>query len=139
MKQVWSMIKNKAKDLCISAKDYMFDSKNRLHLIVLAIVSIACMVLFLIEKYPIPYALFWVSLIDTTALLAINKIKELIPKVSIDEVKVEPEKIIPAEEKPEPFEKNKIEQIRSFVRETSPYQTLYGEKKVHPLGFLWDF
>ncbi len=59
--------------------------------------------------------------------------KELIPQVSIDSEKKEPEKIIPSEVKPEPFERNKMEQIRSFVRESSPYQMLYGEKKVHPL------
>ena len=76
MKHLLAMIKNKAQELFTGAKRYFFDPQNKTHLIVLAAVSVACMVLFLLEKYPIPYALFWVALIDAVAMLIINKKKE---------------------------------------------------------------
>ena len=57
--------------------------------------------------------------------------KELIPTFFLDEPSKSTEIIPPTEHKPEPFERNKIDKIRSFVRETSPYQVQYGNRTIN--------
>lgn len=70
----------------------------------------------------------------TKGILEVLTKRELIPSVTLEKEDRKIELPKPQENKPEPFERNKIEQIRSFVRETSPYNMHYGERKVHPLA-----
>ena len=66
------------KDRCKRIREYILDPRNKVHLIALSVVSVVCLVVFLLERYPIPYALFWVALIDAAALLVINKKREVL-------------------------------------------------------------
>ncbi len=70
----------------------------------------------------------------TKGILDVLTGRELIPSVTLEknEVKAEPPK--PSVAKPEPFESKKIEQLRAVVRENSPYNMHYGERKVHPIA-----
>lgn len=70
----------------------------------------------------------------TNGIVEVLTRKELIPSVTLEkeEPKIEAPKIEYV--RPEPFEKNKLEQIRNTLRETTPYQPQYQERKIHPIA-----
>jgi len=61
--------------------EYVKNPQNRTRVVTLSLLSIVCMVVFLLEKYPVPYALFWSVLIGAIAFLFMEKKREVLAKL----------------------------------------------------------
>ncbi len=57
---------------------YFQNPKNRVQALILALASVACMIVFIVESYPILYALFWAALIGAISFLTINQKREVL-------------------------------------------------------------
>ncbi len=78
MKTCLNRFIQRIKKLCLYVRDYVSNPENKMHVIALSAVSLVCLLVFLLEKYPVAYALLWVALIDTIALLVLHKKREVL-------------------------------------------------------------